>query len=414
MGRHTTRSQVVTLVALLASACTSKDIAETNGDGDPGDGDGDPGDGDPGDGDPGDGDPGDGDGDPDDGNDMPSCQEIDVHPSYTAPEVMFMVDASGTMFTDTWDHDSDAMTPPVTRWSSVHAVTEASTMQFDAALVAGIQRFPSQDACPNATQQASNCYDADACVTAAVPEATLALGNSAAMLAAIPGPDADNTEIVGATPTGRAFDSVLEHLLARPSGGQRYILLITDGAANCNDALAFPDLLELYDETVLAKVESAYLDDGITTVVFGVDIANELLGIGPDGEAEANPHARLDELALAGGAPKDMRQGPDMFYNAGDEGQLLDAVTGVLDELASCTVDLSLLEQGAPHPTAVPFVSFDIGGVVVPTLEPQDCEAGDGWMWIEYGMTLKFCGASCEQFRAGVAVEGSYGCPPPA
>jgi hypothetical protein len=130
-----------------------------------------------------------------------------------------------------------------------------------------------------------------------MPEVPLALSNGAAILAGIPGPAAQNVEIVGATPTGKAIDSARAHLLAQPPEPARYILLITDGAANCDDAWMFPELLELYDETLLGKVESAYLDDDITTVVFGVEIVDEPQGVGPDGEAEANPHPRLSELA---------------------------------------------------------------------------------------------------------------------
>jgi hypothetical protein len=408
-ARSLSLSSLVILSA-MTSACNRSPIASgesesetgttATGSTESGNGDGDP----SGDGD-GDGDPwGDGDGD----RDLPdwNCGEsISFVASYTPPNVMLVVDASSSMVASVWDHDADALTADVTRWSSVHAVVETSTTEFQDFVQAGIQRFPSTDACPDATPQDPNCYDANACITAAMPEVSLALSNGAAILAGIPGPDADNVEIIGATPTGRAFDAARAHLLAQPPEPSRHILLITDGAPNCDDALAFPDLLEVYDETLAGKVESAHLDDDITTHVFGVEVLDELQGIEPDdGEAEANPVARLDELAQAGGA---------QFYNSSNQAELLAAVTDVLDELTNCRIDLTTSPIGLPEPRFVSYVQVYSDGIQVPWLFPGDCETADGWTWIEFGLTLAFCGSYCDAMRTGdPPLEVIYACPP--
>jgi hypothetical protein len=326
-------------------------------------------------------------------------------PTYTPPNLMFLADASSSMVVNPWDHDADAMTPDVARWSSLHAVVEATIANFQDFVQAGIQRFPSADACPDATPQSDNCYDENACNTAAMPEVSLAPSNAAAILAGIPGPAADNVEIVGATPTGRAFDSARTHLLAQPPGPARHILLLTDGAPNCDSALSMPHLLELYDETLLAKVESAYLDDDITTTVFGIGIYDNLQGNGPDGEAVANPYARLDEIAEAGGS---------QFHNAVHQAQLLAVITGVLDEIANCHVDLGMSPIGLPEPIQMNHVWVESSeGFQIPHLDLDECETEDGWAWIEEGQSLTFCGSWCDAMRVGdPMLEIIYGCPP--
>src|SRR5690606_14516593 len=140
------------------------------GDGDPvGDGDGDPF-------------PGDGDGDGD-GDDEPDCGSVSITPEYTPPNVMLVVDASGSMISNSWDHDLDPNTPDETRWKTLYGVVETLMNQFGPAMNAGIKRFPSESACdPNP------CYNETACVVEPDPEVGVGPDNGGAILAAIPGP----------------------------------------------------------------------------------------------------------------------------------------------------------------------------------------------------------------------------------
>ena len=49
----------------------------------------------------------------------------------------------------------------------------------------------------------------------------LALDNGAAILGAIPGPDADNVAIVGSRPLGAALASTIDHLKGLTGGGAK-------------------------------------------------------------------------------------------------------------------------------------------------------------------------------------------------
>ena len=374
----------------------------------PGDGDGDTGDGD--------GDPtGDGDGDPSgdgDGDEGMNCGEVSIAPEYVPPNVVLVVDASGSMVLNSWDHDLDDMTPDVTRWNSLHGVVTSVMDQFGAAMNAGIQRFPSEDACPNATQQSSNCYNADSCITNSSPEVTIALDNGAAILGAIPGPNAGSIEVVGGTPATRGVTSAVDHLVAQPDALARYILLITDGAANCTPGgdNTF-DLIELYDETLAPTVEAAYMDNDITTFVVGIDIIDGLVGAGVDGSPEANPFTRLNDVALAGGAPKNGGNDAEKFFNSTNQDELLMALGEIIEDITECIIDLNNTEQGPPDPIQIPYVQFTADGMDIPKVE--DCANEDGWTWLEEGVIVTFCGSYCDDFKVGGSVfDGTYGCPP--
>ena len=133
------------------------------------------------------------------------------------------------------------------------------------------------------------------------------------------------TAVEGGTPTTRGINCAVAS--SRPSrpASLDYILLITDGAANCNPDVDQMDnglLLETYDET-LAPTVTAAKDDGITTFVVGIDIVDMHVNEAIDGAPAANPFQRLNEVALAGGAPKNMGMDAEKFFNSTNEDELL-------------------------------------------------------------------------------------------
>jgi hypothetical protein len=309
-----------------------------------------------------------------------------------------------------WDHDLDPNTLEVTRWFSLHGVVDTVMTNFGAAMYSGLQRFPSAAAC-----DPDPCYNQTSCTTETSPEVELALDNGMAVLAALPGPMADDTEIEGGTPATKGMVSAIEHLLDQPDDFPRYVLLITDGAANCNTDLPFPDYIEMYDETLPTTVEDAFMNENITTFVVGVDIINMLVGVGGDGAPEANPYERLNDVALAGGAPKNMGMDAEKFYNATNQVELLDAIQLILGTVTECTIDLTMQPGGAPDPIQIPYVKFFTGDPQVEVPGPvADCATEDGWTWVEEGLIVTFCGSYCDDFKTGAVVfDGEYGCPPP-
>ena len=346
---------------------------------------------------------GDGDGEAETG---PDCGSVSIVPEYVPPNVMLVVDASGSMVAQSWDHDLDPNTDDITRWSSLYGVVDSVMSNFSATMYSGVQRFPSEAAC-----DPDPCYNITSCDVEPNPEVSIALDNGDAILAAIPGANADGTSIEGGTPAAEGIRSAVNHLMGQQQGSGNYILLVTDGAANCDTQLPFPDYIEFYDETLPTTVEEAYQDQGITTFVVGIDIVDMLVGDGVDGSPEANPFERLNDVAVAGGAPKNGGMDDEKFFNSTNQDELLTALDLILDEVTDCTIDLTMTEEGPPDPAQIPYVSFTSDGVEVPYVE--DCENEDGWTWIEQGLILTFCGSYCEDFKQGTAVfDGEYGCPP--
>lgn len=71
-----------------------------------------------------------------------------------------------------------------------------------------------------------------------------------------------------------------------------------------------------------------------------------------------------------------------------------------------------ILEE-LPDPWRVPYMGAEMDGVQLPLIESEACAAQEaGWSWIEEGLQLELCGASCENFVQGSVLQVVVGCPP--
>jgi hypothetical protein len=343
-----------------------------------------------------DSDSGSGNGFPDtgDGNDsdgvVPTCGGERVLLSSARPSVMLLLDKSGSMVDNAWDHDSDDSTEAVNRWTSLHDVTSnllgtyADTVDFGAVL------FPAADA-----EVLGNAgYDATfqaACRMSDDAEVAVAPGTREAILAAMPGRDAS---FEGATPTREAVLNGLNHLESVQASGPRAMVLVTDGAANC---VYDPgtNIGRVYDTELEQTVRSAYEDNGIPTYVVGIDITAEHP---VDGR---NLRDDLNAVADAGGVARD---GDERFYNVADQ----DTLAAALDEIArrvECTV---ALESVPSDPDAL---VVEIDGDTVPRVDT--CTDSDGWRYAaDDHSSIELCNAACVSFREVQQLDTTNVCDP--
>ena len=391
------------------------------------------------------------------------CGEAMVEPMAVPPNVVLVLDKSGSMVQNSWNHDQDDATPDVTRWQSLHSVVTNIANNFDAAINLGMQLFPSLSA--------TNAYGASACVVSAMPEVSVSPMNGANILAAMPPADATSATIKGGTPATAGVQSAADHLKTLDPAIPRAIILVTDGAANCG-GMTDQEMMELYDEQLPMVVADLYNNDNIPTYVVGIDMKNEIFGcgngssadncgecsddpsivcdqdsdcgmnatcepyigkcsvttselcandmgcpvgetcnqqvVGVDGAPLANPWKRLNDVAMAGGVPKNGGMDAEKFYNATNEAELQAALDAIAGAVISCTVPL----DPPPEPIQENWTEIEVDGMTWPKV--MDCATEDGWIFTNPDLTeIQLCGAACDAFKAaGGALDATYGCPP--
>jgi hypothetical protein len=340
-----------------------------------------------------------------------NCGEQSFVLQAVPPNVALVLDRSGSMKDFLWDADGNAGTPDITRWNSLYNVVESVVGEFDAELNLGAAFFPSD----NAFQQLGQ----GACITNATPEVPVEPLNGAAVLAAMP--PAASTDLVGATPATAGVESALGHLLTLDPNVDRFMILVTDGAANCGadaDTTDCPgigcDLMESYDERLPIVVGDAFDMEAIPTFVVGIDIQDAWVGVGADGmpgtaddddgQVAANTFERLNDVAIAGGRAQD---GDEKFFNAQNEIELQSALEEIAGQVFSCTVELD------PPPENPEFVEIEIGGMPVDRV--RDCATEDGWVYTNpdgpYD-AIQLCGSACEMLGATGELDATFACPP--
>src|SRR5690606_1166425 len=255
--------------------------------------------------------------------------EANLEPA--TPQIMLVLDKSGSMVSNSWDHDGDPNTPVITRWNSLHNVVSSIINNFDAQMDFGALLFPSV--------QATGNYTAQACVVSNQPE-VLVTADGQTILDTIP--PADSTDLYGGTPGEDAVDVAGMHLKTLDPNLPKAIIYISDGAANCGDAAMNENqLFEVYDAKLPQTIASLN-NDGIPTYVVGIDISTSLTSNINDGSPNnIVPWCKMDELGEQGGKPKD--QAPGMacnetntdnedFYAASNEIELQDALQAIIED----------------------------------------------------------------------------------
>ena len=312
----------------------------------------------------------------------PLCMEVQVIGTPLPPNVVLVLDKSGSMVaegTGFWDHDDDPITLDVSRWSSLHGVVEALVTDFDDSINFGAHLFPNK--------AATLAYNEQACPVDAAIDIAVAGTNKDAVLAGIPGADADSLR--GGTPTATAMMVAIDHLKSLDPDVPRAVVLVTDGAANCQAGAVPPELFEVYDETVHTVVADAFTIDEIPTYVVGVGIQDLTSETASDGNPDAtNTFERLNQLAGDGGKPRD---DPDQkFYHTNNQIELAAALGTIALDALSCIIPLggNQISQGG--------TGVQIDGLPIPFI--TDCSTQDGWMYTNPDGpfdAIRLCGSAC-------------------
>jgi hypothetical protein len=350
------------------------------------------------------------------------CGEAQIMIPIVTPNVMLVLDKSGSMVKPPnaatmdpggfWDHDNDdpdgdgllddGVTPATaqqTRWRSLYATVDFIVTTFDASMNLGMNLFPSTDAIAE--------YDESACPVNSTVEVPVAPMNASNILAAMPSADVGDKPpgefIAGGTPATKGVEAALAELMSIDTTQPKFMLLITDGAANCPAGAEDQALFEVYDDGLPAVVSEAN-SLGIPTYVIGIGIKNVTSGTTPDGNPDStNTFDKLNELANMGGVPQ---AGDVAFYDTQNQLQLQAALESISMQILSCTIALD------PVPVYPDYVEVTVNGMEYGKDQVADCAAEDGWQFTNAEKTeIELCGAACESFQMTGALDAQYRCP---
>jgi von Willebrand factor type A domain len=273
------------------------------------------------------------------------CTPGAVTLSAAEPEVMFVLDRSGSMKT--------AFSGNQSRWQVLTSALAATLPPVDGTMAIGALLFPS----------GSSMNDCSLPGTASL---TPALDHVQPLLAIL-----ESTSPGGSTPTASAIDVASALMLeVRAATTARALVLATDGAPNCNPALDVstctcatggncqrdPD--QCLDDTRTVAQIATVAAQGIPTYVIGIANAG-------DGVFSSV----LDAMAVAGGRP--LTGGSTSYYPALSQSDLETAISTIRDQVGACTY----------LTTSVPSASGSITLTFNGQTLPYDPSGASGWSW---------------------------------
>ena len=196
----------------------------------------------------------------------------------------------------------------------------------------------------------------------------------------------------------------------------RYIVLVTDGAANCaSDAPTDKDRFEVYDAHFPEMVAAAKAA-GIPTFVVGIDIRDEASPVKGDGNPDGtNTYEKLNEVAALGGQP---RPGAEKFYNSLNQLELQAALEAISQEITSCTFTLSkpLTETQYVRELNVQLDKDPMTDTALEYGKAQvtDCDTESGWHFTdETRSAIELCGDACTTYKTTGLVDIIFDCDQP-
>jgi hypothetical protein len=295
-------------------------------------------------------------------------------------DVLILLDRSGTM---------DTAFGSGSRYQALAGLLSDLVTTYEGHVRFGLMEMPSRTGCEG---QAANC-----CVSP--PTVNLAVGNAAAMSAAI----SAAAPVGGNTPTASALLAAKIYFDQLDDGiDNRAILLATDGVPNCTLSGSLSDGAS---PTAPACLDALAEVQGL--VASGVKLV--VLSVGAEGTQSAAVTGCLDVLAHAGGAA--LSPGSPGYYAAADPDQLRGAIEGMFGAVGrpSCLLPV-------PPDAKKGLIAVYLDGHAIPEV-PSDL--GDGWCRNCSGnpAAIRITGAYCERIRTfqvnGFEAQYQLGCEPP-
>jgi len=201
----------------------------------------------------------------------------------------------------------------------------------------------------------------------------------------------------GGTPTGPAIDYLLERLASTvtSSSDPTILILATDGDPTDDEACEDFDNYDAPEAWSVAAVQRAYTA-GIRTFVLAVADEDDL----------AQDH--VNELANAGIGASPSASPPAMSWRVNDVEALNTALTGIIGDEISCTIELN---GSVPSWQTDPCAGGTIELVEGAERTSLVCAPGNGWQ-LTGPSTVEIMGTACLQLKAATmaTLDASFPC----
>jgi len=222
----------------------------------------------------------------------------------------------------------------------------------------------------------------------------------------------------GGTPTAQTLRD-LEPTISGLSGNKTYVVLMTDGAPNCNVNLTckadecIPNIehesigtkaceapVNCCDARQVGESGIGYCVDSADTIAAVTDYEQAGIDTFVVGMPGSEQYAAL--LSKLAGGGNTARPSGTAYYAVSDTAELTAALKAIGAKVAiTCDLPLSV------KPEDVGMVNVYFDGITVPF------DVSDGWHWIEGQNSIRFEGAACSTLSSGnvVQVQVLAGCP---
>jgi hypothetical protein len=309
--------------------------------------------------------------------DAGTCTPTERPPLREFPDILILLDASGSMNNDLNDLSCTTGCGADSKWAQMVPAINQIVAATDSSVNWGLKFFADTD---------SSCGVGSGL---AVP---IAPGNAAAIATAIAGRTTANGGLANGsrTPT-RVVESVAANVLSTSTDTNRkFILLATDGLPNCAPGNA--DMAADDSAGAVAAVSDA-ASRGFATFVVG--IATGSIPVADQ---------TLSAMAVAGGRA---RNGTPAYYPVSSTSELLAALNGIVGQAGVCTVAI-----GAPPPGAT-LDAIDVHGDGTPIA--RDPTHTSGWDYADAAHTsIALFGTACTAVQSGAiqSITIVFRCPP--
>ena len=299
--------------------------------------------------------------------DLPICDEFEITAGAIPPNLLLVVDKSGSM------DDRTSQGSNNTKLEDAQTALNMMIDEGEGEIRFGWMQFPN----------GSHCQPGVVTVDCADDSADSIRSRINSLYAN------------GGTPTGDSLNNANDYDGLHDEERNNFVVLLTDGMPTC-PAGEGHEVLQADILLALSAVEDLHAS-GIDTFVIG--LGEDLNNTDPE---------LLNDMAEAGGRP---RAGDPKYYEANSLADLEAALQDIGGMVIGCNLSLDTIPE---YPAWLWVFFCDIDGENCEA-QPRDDDHVNGWDYDEDRNQINFFGPLCDQLRSGSVehVEVLMGCEPP-